>query len=283
MLRAAFLVSLIPLTPPGAEADDPAWNLVLRAHVDDHSAATDVWGYRAPDGTELAIYGHLDGTSFVDATDPGLPVEVLNLPGPVAGARDIKTYLHYAYVVLDITTGGGLQIVDLSDPFAPTLAATYTGGGFSNAHNLWIDADAGVAYACGAGPASGMHVLSLADPVAPVELDYFDAFGIHDLWVGNGVALCASWSTGALGEGGTLGGTAALAARSQAGIPAQRWRTSSRRSCVKGLLTKSSIPASKQAVRSSTRTFAVMATIGVRRSPVPVNRRAAAPDLRSSP
>jgi len=191
--RASILLAWsIATAAPDVAADDPAWNVALRAQIDVYSSVTDVWGYTASDGTELAIYGHLNGTSFVDATDPDQPVEVLNLPGPAANARDIKTYLHWAYIVVDFTTGGGLQIVDLSDPHAPVHVTTYTGGNFTTAHNLQIDTGAGYAYACTAGLTSGMHVLSLADPVNPVEVDYFDSFPIHDLWVGNNIAMCAA-------------------------------------------------------------------------------------------
>jgi choice-of-anchor B domain-containing protein len=179
---AALLLGLAPAA--GLALDEP-YNITLLGRFSERPHGSDVWGYTAPDGTELAIYGHLEGTSFVDATDPSAPVEVLHVPGPTTIARDMKTYSHYAYIVCE-GRGGGLQIVDLADPRAPVHVATYSDGGFDTAHNLWIDTGAAVAYACGASPTGGTHILSLGDPVRPIALTY-SARTYHDLYVREGL------------------------------------------------------------------------------------------------
>jgi len=199
-LRPSALVALSVLLLSGAVRSQPvaSYNVTLRSNIDVYPGANDCWGYTALDGTELAIYGHETGTSFVDATDPGNAFEVFNLPGPTSVWRDIKTYQNFAYVVTEGPGAGtGLQIVDLTDPHQPVHVATYTGSGFTTAHNIWIDTATGVAYACGAS-GGGMHILSLADPVNPVELDFFNPYYIHDLYVGNGRAYAGAINSGSL-------------------------------------------------------------------------------------
>ncbi len=174
-------------------------NVELRSRIDVYNGLNDCWGYRSPGGTELAIYGHTTGTSFVDATDPSNPTEVVNLPGATSIWRDMFTYSHYCYIV---TEGGGpgtgLQIVDLADPQNPVLVTTYTGNGFTTAHNIFIDVAAGVAYAVGAAPAGGTRILSLANPTSPVELDYFTPYYIHDMFVADGVGYAGAINSGTL-------------------------------------------------------------------------------------
>jgi choice-of-anchor B domain-containing protein len=198
-LAFASILALIAVALPGAvAADDEAYNVVLLKQISDYQGVNDCWGYTAPGGTELAIYGHKEGTSFVDATDPVNSTEVWNLAGPTSTWRDIKTYLNYAYIVTEGTgPGTGLQIVDLTDPLNPVHVGTYTADAFTSAHNIWIDTGAGVAYACGA-DGGGMHILSLADPENPVQLDYFSAYYIHDLYVGDGRAYAGAINSGTM-------------------------------------------------------------------------------------
>ena len=148
-MRHALLLLAIPLAATlavrPAAADPPlSFRVNLLSQIDVHNGVNDCWGYRAPNGTEIAIYGHQTGTSFVNATDPENAVEIATIPGPTSGWRDIKSYSHYCYIVTEGSgTGTGLQIVDLSDPLVPTLAATYTANGFTTAHNIFIDVEAG--------------------------------------------------------------------------------------------------------------------------------------------
>ncbi|MCH7733423.1 MAG: choice-of-anchor B family protein, partial [Candidatus Marinimicrobia bacterium] len=129
-----------------------AVSIEFLGNVDYPQSVSDVWGYTAPDGTELAIVGTYTGTSFIEvSTDPAQPTEVGFITGPSSSWRDIKTYSHYAYIVTE--GGGGLQIVDLADPQNPVLATTYTAS-FNSAHNLFID-EAGFAYIVGSDAANG--------------------------------------------------------------------------------------------------------------------------------
>ncbi len=199
LCRAGAVLALsLALTGTGRAAP-VSYNVNLLDHLPGHVAANDAWGYTAPNGTELAIYGHRDGTAFVDATDPMNAVEIFNLPGPTSGWRDVKTYQNYAYIVTEGSgTGTGLQIVDLVDPLNPVHIGTYTLNQFTTAHNIWIDEAVGIAYACGASPGGGMHILSLADPENPVEIDFFNDYYIHDIFAADGRAYSGAISAGAL-------------------------------------------------------------------------------------
>ncbi|MCH7498171.1 MAG: choice-of-anchor B family protein, partial [Candidatus Marinimicrobia bacterium] len=171
-------------------------SIELLGNVDYPQDASDVWGYSAPDGTELAIIGLSTGVSFVEvSTDPAQLTEVAFIEGPSSIWRDIKTYSHYAYIVTE--GGGGLQIVDLADPQHPILAATYVAS-FYHAHNLFID-EAGFAYIVGSDAANGgLHILDLTDPVNPVVAGNWSDRYVHDVFVRNNTAYAADIYRGTL-------------------------------------------------------------------------------------
>ncbi len=185
----SLLQRLIPVValvlsafPTAARAQD-AWNVELLGQLHSYQRYNDVWGYRAPDGTELAIMGTRGGTSIVNATDPANPVEVAFIPGPDNPTTDIKTYAHYAYIGSE-GTAAGLQIVDLSDPLNPTLAGTFLG--FEQVHNLYIDVEAAMLYAASPDNSGDLRIYSLADPLAPTLVAEYDFLGLHDVHVAGG-------------------------------------------------------------------------------------------------
>jgi len=150
----------------------------------------DVWGYNAPDGREYAIIGCYDGTSIIEVTDPANPVERAFIAGPQAFYiwREIRTYSHYAYVTQDGVNNNpnhGIQIIDLSQlPATATLVNTYKANLPSGtAHNLYIDD--GYAYLSGTQTGSSIVILSLKDPVNPVEVSRWGARYWHDVIVKN--------------------------------------------------------------------------------------------------
>lgn len=154
-----------------------------------------LWGYTAGDGREYALLGVEDGTSIIDITNPSLPVEVDFVPGPTAFPyhwREMKTHSHYAYIVSEGSgSGSGMQIVDLSYlPDSVVLVSTYNAT-FTTAHNIYIDN--GHAYVVGVSNGGGMHILDLANPVAPLWKSYFTGVGyIHDVYVWNDTAYTSS-------------------------------------------------------------------------------------------
>ena len=159
------------------------------------SAANDIWGWTDPvTGREYAIIGLVFGTSFVDITDPALPVYLGELPthGPFGAPwRDIKVRDDHAFIVSE-ALGHGMQVFDLTQlrglsgpPVTFTETAHYNGVGSS--HNIVINEDTGFAYIVGAGGSGpsacsgGLHMVDIASPASPVFAGCFSADGYtHD-------------------------------------------------------------------------------------------------------
>ncbi|MBL0921612.1 MAG: choice-of-anchor B family protein [Phycisphaerales bacterium] len=148
-------------------------------------SGNDCWGYVSPSGREYAIMGLSHGAAFVEVTDPTSPqiINIISHPGSLWG--DIKVHGAYAYVVNE--SGGGLQVVDMTqiDQGVVTLAATVTLNGLlSTTHNLAVDNDSARLYLCGANaPTSGLVIFSLANPAAPAFLGTYSGVYVHDAHV----------------------------------------------------------------------------------------------------
>ena len=144
----------------------------------------DIWGWTDPDtDKEYAIVGRSDGTSFVDVTDPAMPVLLATLPmteGARAAAwRDMKVYNNHTYIVADGSGQHGLQVFDLtrlrtldgSNP--PVLEPDYLYKDIASAHNIVINEETGIAYSVGGSSGGitcggGLHMLDLnKDPKKP--------------------------------------------------------------------------------------------------------------------
>lgn len=133
--------------------------------------ANDVWGYVSPSGREYAILGLRTGTGFVDVTDPYDPVVVGAILDSDSIWSDMKTYGHYAYNVNE--SGGGMQIIDLSNIDPPTRQVTLVGAltqsGLQRSHTMYVNEESGFAYLAGSNLSGGRLVaVSLANPAAPV-------------------------------------------------------------------------------------------------------------------
>jgi len=171
-------------------------NVPLLANVDQYSSTgyNDVWGYTAPDGREYALLGVLNGTSIIDITDTNSPNEIGFIPSTSSTWKDIKTYQHYAYVVNE--SGGGLQIIDLSDlPNSVSLAATYNG--FQTSHNIFIDVPSGILYAEGSGGVV-VRILDMVDPLNPVEIADI-GIECHDIMVWDDLLVVSEGGSGSFG------------------------------------------------------------------------------------
>ena len=144
----------------------------------------DIWGWTDPDtDKEYAIVGRSDGTSFVEVTNPSMPVLLATLPmteGARAAAwRDMKVFNNHAYIVADGAGQHGLQVFDLarlrdldgSNP--PVLEPDYLYTDIASAHNIVINEETGIAYSVGGSSGGvtcggGLHMLDLnKDPKKP--------------------------------------------------------------------------------------------------------------------
>ncbi|MFN0036809.1 MAG: choice-of-anchor B family protein [Saprospiraceae bacterium] len=160
-------------------------------------------GWASPIGQEYALVGASKGLIVVDVTDPDVPVQIVQVPGPDNFWKEIKTYSHYAYVVSE--GGQGVQIVNLSPlPLAPLPSKFYTGDGaiagqLNTIHALHIDVAKGFLYAYGSNLFSGgAVVLDLnTDPWNPTYVGKFDELGyIHDGYVDNDTLYAGHIYTG---------------------------------------------------------------------------------------
>ncbi len=142
----------------------------------------DVWGWTDPvTGREYALVGRMDGTAFVDVTDPFDPRYLGNLamtPGSTPNTwRDMKVFRDHMFVVADGAGEHGMQVFSLArlrdvteaQEFEPD--ALYTD--VESVHNIAINEETGFAYLVGASGGGetcggGSHMVDITDPLAPV-------------------------------------------------------------------------------------------------------------------
>ncbi len=167
-------------------------NIVFRSKMSfPGQTIANVCGY-ADNGREYALLGGSLGLIIVDVTNPDVPVQITQVPGPNSLWKEIKTYLHFAYTV---TEGGqGINIVDLSNlPMANVNSHFYTGDGIikdtlQTIHALHIDVTKGFLYAYGTNLFNGGAVVFdlNQDPFNPKYVGKYDQLGyIHDGYVDN--------------------------------------------------------------------------------------------------
>ena len=183
MVLGAFATVL----PGDARALVPARNMTLLAHLDEYPVAppgsqysySACWSYVHGDGREYALLGVGSGTAIYNVTDPATTYRVAFIPGPASIWREMKSYRNWIYVVTEGTgSGEGLQIIRMTDPEHPVLAATRTTD-FVRSHTVAVDTASALLVCNGtrdaSGYAAGLHVLSLADPESPAELSRWPA------------------------------------------------------------------------------------------------------------
>ncbi len=156
------------------------------------TGANDSWGWVDPEtNKEYGIIGLIDGTAFIDITDPINPVYLgkLNTHTVESPWRDIKVYENHAFIVSE-ASGHGIQIFDLtrlrdvtSPPEIFNEDAHYNG--FGNAHNIIINEETGYAYGVGTNTYNGgAHFVNIQDPQNPVAAGGFaEDFYTHDAQV----------------------------------------------------------------------------------------------------
>jgi len=142
---------------------------------------SDIWGYDDPvTGKAIAIVGRVDGTSFVDITDPSRPIYLGDLPktdgSPGSFWREIKTYKHYAFVVSDGSRNHGMQIFDLDRLRGVRTPQTFTEdahyGVAHSVHDIAADTVSGFVYLTGSNAGGemcggGLHIVDVHDPLHP--------------------------------------------------------------------------------------------------------------------
>jgi len=188
----------------GLNAQD--FNLELLANVpntEETGEGNDIWAYIAPDNTEYAVIGHVNGTAIYDLTKPADPELVKFIPGSPSIWRDIKHFNEKVYVTTDQrNTDDGLLIIDMS--MAPDSISfefwkpIILDDPLETCHNLYID-EKGFLYLTGCADfrvsnlASGgvlMFDLKLGD--YPVFLNALENRYSHDIFVQNDIAYASN-------------------------------------------------------------------------------------------
>ncbi len=142
----------------------------------------DVWGWTDTEtNRDYAIVGRMDGTSFVDVTDPVNPVVVGNLPktesSPGSAWRDMKVYRDHVYIVADGAAAHGMQVFDLTRlrDFSGTMLDLDVDVHYDllhSVHNIVINEETGFAYAVGSSGGGdtcggGLHMIDIREPKNP--------------------------------------------------------------------------------------------------------------------
>ena len=151
----------------------PCNKVNLLSHLDTSvfgtQGANDIWGWTDPaSGTDYALLGLPNGVGFVDLSDPSNPVYLGSLPTQFvnSGWRDIKVFEDHAYIVSE-GAFHGMQVFDLNRlTTVTTPPVTFSNdahyNGFTNAHNIAINEDSGMAYAVGTNTCSGgLHAIDI--------------------------------------------------------------------------------------------------------------------------
>lgn len=171
------LLSFVPIKALGSELD-----------------ASDIWGWTDPEtGAEIAMINTMDGTSFVDVSEPTDPVVLGFLPthekaGRAVIWRDVKVYSNHAYIISE-STDHGMQVFDLTtlrnagrSEAVATLKETTHYDEFGSCHNIVINEDTGFAYAVGTKTCrGGLHMIDISEPAKPTFAGCYDEDGYtHD-------------------------------------------------------------------------------------------------------
>lgn len=173
-----FCLSAGSVFAQGVLAENVALNysLDLKKSGISSSKGNDIWGWTDPaTGKEYAIMGLNNKTSFVDITDPAMPVHLADVKTHTFGStwRDIKVYKNHAYIVSEAFRHG-MQVVDLTrlrfldGRRVAKLQPDVHYNKFGNAHNIAINEDSGYAYAVGTSTCDGgLHIINIKEPLRP--------------------------------------------------------------------------------------------------------------------
>ena len=203
MRHLALILSIACAAPAGAQ--QPVLELVgqLRFPVDttmnaEGSGGSDVWAYTAPDGSEYALMGVLDGVAVVAV--PSMEI-VAHIPGPELEDawyhRDIKTYGHHAFITAEnYGENEGLIVADLSGlpESAPVVAVA--GGELISSHNLSIDVATGYAYVLNSN-GNAVVIVDVREPARPEVVGTVPTGELHDVFARNDTLWVAEGNQGA--------------------------------------------------------------------------------------
>lgn len=191
---------------------------VGRGAITNHHSG-DTWAFEGVDGRDYAYVGTFlyDWMKAFDITDPANPVLTDSVQVDARRINDVK--IHPNNRIGIITREGasdrknGMVLLDLSTPAHPTILSEYTDTVTGGVHNVWIDGEHDLVYACHNGT-NALHIIDISDPRNPKEVGRWGLDKrrktLHDVIVQEGYAYLSYWDDGivTLDVGaGTHGGT----------------------------------------------------------------------------
>lgn len=165
-------------------------NIAFGSQINYTQAVSDIWGYTDPAGNEYALVCTQTGLAIANVTNPALATELHFIAGSNNTWRDVHTWSHYAYMVTESSSSGGLLIIDLAGlPSTITTYYTDLGIGYYAAHTLYVDDATGTGYLFGAkstiqGNAT-FFINIAANPTNPTYLGKYTTAYVHDGYVRN--------------------------------------------------------------------------------------------------
>ena len=211
------LSALIRVEPREAPAGSGLVLLGRGVNADNHSG--DTWAFEGVDGRDYAYIGTFlyDWMRVWDVTDPTAPVLTDSMRLDARRINDVK--IHPDGRIGILTREGasdrrnGVVILDLSDPAHPTILSEYEDTVTGGVHNVWIDAEHDLVYACHNGTGE-LHIIDISDPANPREVGRWGldrpSKTLHDVIVQDGYAYLSYWDDGLVildAGAGTHGGT----------------------------------------------------------------------------
>jgi hypothetical protein len=197
-LRARLPIVAEPRTRRGV------FQLVGRGPTTD-PRTTDLWVFRGSDGRDWAYTGSTGGdrVRVWDVTDPASPVLTDSI---VVDARVINDVMVDPERGLGVLTRegasnrrNGIVLFDASDPGHPRVISEYTETVTAGVHNAWLHGEH--VYLTNDGTRA-LHVISVADPLEPVEVARWEVRPgetnkyLHDVIVQDGLAYLSYWDDG---------------------------------------------------------------------------------------
>lgn len=211
-------VSAVIRVEPRADAAEADLLLLGRgANADHHSG--DTWAFEGVDGRDYAYVGTFlyDWMRAWDVTDPTAPVLTDSMQLDARRINDVKIHPDGRIGILTreqaSSRRNGIVILDLSDPAHPTVLSEYEETVTGGVHNVWIDGQHDLVYACHNGTGE-LHIIDISDPANPAEVGRWGldkgSKTLHDVIVQDGYAYLSYWDDGLVildAGAGTHGGT----------------------------------------------------------------------------
>jgi len=167
--------------------------------------AGDTWAFEGVDGRDYAIIGTFmhDWAKVFDITDPASPVLTDSVQLDARRINDVKIHPNNRVGILTregaSSRRNGIVVLDLSTPAHPKILSEYTETVTGGVHNVWIDGDHDLVYACHNGTRD-LRIIDISDARAPREVGRWglpnEDRSLHDVIVQNGYAYLSYWNDG---------------------------------------------------------------------------------------